>query len=114
MATLVIDTGSGSELTFEIRKESVSIGASAANDVVLRVPGVAPSHLVVRRSGNRFTFLGQQRQVVLVNGKRRSRGVIEEGDKIRIGTAMLLVRDVESEAARPVEAEQLAEPEFLR
>jgi DNA-binding NtrC family response regulator len=111
VATLVIDTGSGSELTFEIRKESVSIGASAANDIVLRAPGVAPSHLVVRRSGNRFTFLGQQRQVVLVNGKRRSRGVIEEGDKIRIGTAILFVRDVESEPEAVDASAQLPEPE---
>ena len=112
MATLIIDTGSGSELTFAIRKESISIGASAANDVVLRVPGVAPSHLVIRRSGNRFTFLGQQRQVVLVNGKRRARGVIDEGDKIRIGTATLVVRDLGSEAATPDETEKLARLEI--
>ncbi len=112
MATLIIDTGSGSELTFAIRKESISIGASAANDVVLRVPGVAPSHLVIRRSGNRFTFLGQQRQVVLVNGKRRARGVIDEGDKIRIGTATLVVRDLGSEAATPDETERLARLEI--
>ncbi len=111
MATLIIDTGSGSELTFEIRKESISIGASTSNDVVLRVPGVAPSHLVVRRSGNRFTFLGQQRQVVLVNGKRRARGVVEEGDKIRIGTATLYVRDVELEAAASDTEAQLPETE---
>ncbi len=111
MATLIIDTGGGSELAFPIRKESISIGASAANDVVLRVPGVAPSHLVIRRSGNRFTFLGQQRQVVLVNGKRRARGVIDEGDKIRIGTATLVVRDVESEAVLPDGAQQPVELE---
>ena len=43
MATLIIDTGSGPELRFEIRKESISIGASSANDVVLRAPGVAPN-----------------------------------------------------------------------
>ncbi len=99
MATLIIDTGSGPEQRLEIRKESISIGASAGNDVVLRVPGVAPNHLVIRRSGNRFTFLGQQRQVVLVNGKRRARGVIDEGDKIRVGTATLVVEDAAVDAA---------------
>jgi DNA-binding NtrC family response regulator len=99
VATLIIDTGSGPELRFEIRKESISIGASSANDVVLRAPGVAPNHLLIRRSGRRFTFLGQQRQVVLVNGKRRARGVIDEGDKIRVGTATLVVQDVATEAA---------------
>ena len=69
VATLVIDTGSGPEQTFEISDESISIGASASNDVVLRVPGVAPNHLVIRRSGTRFTFLGQQRQVVYTASK---------------------------------------------
>jgi len=94
VATLIIDTGSGPDLEYEIHGEGISIGAAESNDVVLRVPGVAPNHLVIRRSGDRFTFLGQQRQVVLVNGKRRARGVFEEGDKIRIGTATLFVRDM--------------------
>jgi DNA-binding NtrC family response regulator/pSer/pThr/pTyr-binding forkhead associated (FHA) protein len=111
VATLIIETGSGSDLEFEIRKESISIGASAGNDVVLRVPGVAPQHLVIRRSGNRFTFLGQQRQVVLVNGKRRARGVIEEGDKIRIGTATLHVRESREEEVPPDESAGVADDE---
>ncbi len=100
MTTLIIDTGSGPDLEFEIDKDSISIGASSGNDVVLRAPGVAPNHLVIRRNEGRFTFLGQQRQVVLLNGDRRSRGVIEEGDKIRIGTASLLLR---GESADPIE-----------
>lgn len=98
MATLVIDTGTGSELSFELEAEATSIGASSGNDVVLRVPGVAPNHVVLRRSGGRYTFLGQQRQVVLVNGKRRARGVIGEGDRIRIGTATLSIRYPEAPA----------------
>lgn len=103
MATLIIDTGTGSELSFEFEDEAVSIGASSTNDVVLRSPGVAPSHLVIRRSGDRYTFLGQQRQVVLVNGKRRARGVIGEGDRIRIGSATLFVRAPEAGAAPAAE-----------
>ncbi len=93
MATLIIDTGTGSELDFEIGSRGVSIGASADNDVVLRAPGVAPHHLVIRRSGDRYTFLAQQRQVVLVNGTRRARGVLDDGDRIRVGTATLSLRD---------------------
>lgn len=107
MATLVIDTGTGSELTFEFDDEAVTIGASSGNDVVLRTPGVAPNHLLIRRSGDRFTFIGQQRQVVLVNGKRRARGVIGEGDRIRIGTAVLFIRV--SEEPLDAVAESLAE-----
>ena len=93
MVTLTIDTGSGSELTYEVAKDTVSIGASTGNDVVLRAPGVAPIHVVIRRTGDTFTFLGQQRQIVLLNGERRSRGVLTVGDRIRIGTATLTVAE---------------------
>jgi DNA-binding NtrC family response regulator/pSer/pThr/pTyr-binding forkhead associated (FHA) protein len=95
MVTLAIDTGSGSELTYQVGKEEISVGASSRNDVVLRAPGVAPAHLVIRRNGDVFTFLGQQRQVVVLNGERRSRGVLRLGDRIRIGTATLVFRGEE-------------------
>jgi len=92
MVTLTIDTGSGSELTHEVAKDTVSIGASSSNDVVLRAPGVAPVHLVIRRTGgDTLTFLGQQRQIVLLNGERRSRGVLMIGDRIRVGTATVTI-----------------------
>jgi len=93
MVTLTIDTGSGSELTYEVAKDTVSIGASAGNDVVLRAPGVAPVHVVIRRMGDTVTFLGQQRQIVLLNGERRSRGVLRVGDRIRVGTATLTIAE---------------------
>ncbi len=89
MVILSIDTGSGSELTYEINKEVVSIGASSGNDVVLRAPGVAPVHLVIRRTDHTLTFIGQHRQIVILNGERRSRGVLRDGDRLRIGTATL-------------------------
>ena len=87
MVTLVIDTGGGSELIYEFTRDSISIGASSTNDVVLRAPGVAPHHLTLTRKGESLTFVVQQRQVVLLNGDRRARGLLEIGDKIRIGTA---------------------------
>jgi DNA-binding NtrC family response regulator len=93
MVTLTIDTGSGSEQTYEVSKDTVSIGASSSNDVVLRAPGVAPIHVVIRRTGDTLTFLGQQRQIVLLNGERRSRGVLTVGDRIRVGTATLTVAE---------------------
>jgi len=115
MVTLVIDTGSGSELKYESTKTVISIGASSNNDVVLRAPGVAPVHLVLRRTGNSLTFLGQQRQIVLLNGERRSRGVLMAGDKIRLGTAALTVQAIEQEdvvaeekAAGPKDIEEVA------
>lgn len=92
MLTLVIEGTGGSQLTYQLDKQSVSVGASSRNDVVLRVPGVAPRHLVIQRNGQVFTFLGQHRQVVVLNGERRSRGVLKVGDRIRIGTATLVFK----------------------
>ena len=94
MLTLAIDSGDGSEVRYDLAKETVSIGASSSNDVVLRSPGVAPVHLVIRRTGEALTFFGQPRQIVLLNGERRSRGVLNEGDRLRIGTATVVVLDI--------------------
>ncbi len=92
MVTLIIEGKGGSQLTYQLDKQSVSVGASSHNDVVLRLPGVAPQHVVIQRNGRVFTFLGQNRQVVVLNGERRSRGVLKVGDKIRIGTATIIFK----------------------
>jgi len=111
MMTLTIDTGSGSELTYQIGKETVSIGASSGNDVVLRAPGVAPAHLLIRRSGEVITFQGQQRQMVVLNGERRSRGVLKDGDKIRIGTATMVFRGDDEEGRETETSDRGAVPD---
>jgi DNA-binding NtrC family response regulator len=92
MVTLVIEGTGGSQLTYQLEKQAISVGASSRNDIVLRAPGVAPQHVVIQRNGDVFTFLGQQRQVVVLNGERRSRGVLRVGDKIRIGTATIIFK----------------------
>jgi DNA-binding NtrC family response regulator len=90
MMTLIIEGATGSRLTYQLDKPAVSIGASSRNDVVLRAPGVAPRHLVIQRNRDVTTFLGQQRQVVVLNGERRSRGVLKVGDRVRIGTVTII------------------------
>ncbi len=92
MVTLAIEGNGGSELTYQLVKQVISIGASSQNDVVLRSPGVAPRHVVIQRNQNVFTFLAQPRQVVVLNGERRSRGVLRVGDRIRIGTATIVFK----------------------
>ena len=99
MLTLAIDSGDGSEVRYDLAKEVVSIGASSNNDVILRSPGVAPVHLVIRRTGESLTFFGQPRQIVLLNGNRRSRGVLNEGDRLRIGTATVVILGTTAEPA---------------
>jgi DNA-binding NtrC family response regulator/pSer/pThr/pTyr-binding forkhead associated (FHA) protein len=113
MLTLAIDSGDGSELRYDLTKEVVSIGASSHNDVVLRSPGVAPVHLVIRRTGESLTFFGQPRQIVLLNGEKRSRGVLKEGDRLRVGTAtVIIVSSIEDSADQTkVEAVKKETPE---
>jgi len=119
MLTLAIDSGDGSELRYDLPKEVVSIGASSHNDVVLRSPGVAPVHLVIRRTGESLTFFGQPRQIVLLNGEKRSRGVLNQGDRLRVGTATVVILATTDEVAdqtstdtKDVEApESTVEPE---
>jgi len=83
MVTLAIESTTGSDLTYQLTKPVIVIGASGDNDVVLRAPGVAPRHLVIQRNGDVYTFLAQSRQVVVLNGERRSRGVLRVGDRGR-------------------------------
>ncbi len=94
MVTLVIEGSGGSHLTYEIAKPVIAIGAASENDVVVRQPGVAPRHLVIQRNEGVFTFLTQPRQVVVLNGERRSRGVLKVGDRLRLGTVALLFKGV--------------------
>ncbi|MCU0302995.1 MAG: FHA domain-containing protein [Thermoanaerobaculales bacterium] len=99
MLTLVIEGSSGSQLTYQLDKQAVSIGASSRNDIVLRAPGVAPQHLVIQRNDDVFTFVVQSRQVVVLNGERRSRGVLKVGDKIRIGTSTVIFKGADQPRA---------------
>ena len=97
MVTLAIESTTGSDLTYQLAKPVIVIGASGDNDVVLRAPGVAPRHLVIQRNGDVYTFLAQSRQVVVLNGERRSRGVLRVGDRLRIGTATLVFKGIGDE-----------------
>jgi DNA-binding NtrC family response regulator len=125
MVTLAIEGNGGSELTYQLVKQVISIGASSQNDVVIRSPGVAPRHLVIQRNDNVYTFLAQPSQVVVLNGERRSRGVLRVGDRIRLGTATLIFRSVgedepevelvsEAEQAQDAEEAQADAPEAVR
>jgi len=112
MVTLSIEGVGGSELTYQLAKPVITIGATSQNDVVIRAPGVAPRHLVIQRNEGLHTFIGQNRQVVVLNGERRSRGVLRVGDRIRIGMATLVVKEVgeDDEVKAPVERQTAASP----
>jgi two-component system nitrogen regulation response regulator NtrX len=104
MVTLAIEGNGGSELTYHLGKSTISVGASSQNDVVIRAPGVAPRHLVIQRNGDVHTFITQNRQVVVLNGERRSRGVLRVGDRIRMGTTTLIFKGVGEDDVAVAEA----------
>lgn len=99
MVTLSIEGIGSSELAYQLSKPVITVGASSQNDVVIRAPGVAPRHIVIQYKDGLYTFVGQNRQVVVLNGERRSRGVLRLGDRIRIGTATLVVKEISHEVA---------------
>lgn len=99
MVTLSIEGIGPSELAYQLSKPVITVGASSQNDVVIRAPGVAPRHIVIQYKDGLYTFVGQNRQIVVLNGERRSRGVLRLGDRIRIGTATLAVKDIGGDVA---------------
>lgn len=103
MVTLAVESRGGSELTYQLTKDTITIGASSNNDIVIRAPGVAPQHLVIQRSGDVFTFLTHPRQTVALNGERRSRGVLHVGDRIRIGTSVVAFHGLGADDVQVVE-----------
>jgi len=109
MVKLAIEGPGGSEVIYEVAKSSVTIGASSDNDIVIRSPGVAPKHLVIQRNGDVFTFVGQKRQVAVLNGERRSRGVLKVGDRFRLGTSNLVFKGSGDDETVVVFADDLME-----
>jgi DNA-binding NtrC family response regulator len=95
MLLLSVESENGSVLTYRLQKTQITVGSSSKNDVVLRLPGVGERHLVIHRNGGTFTFVTVDRQTVVLNGERRSRGVLNPGDRIRIGPSTLVFQGSE-------------------
>ena len=103
MLLLSVEGDSGTTLTYRLNKTQVTVGASSRNDIVVRSAGVADRHLVIHRNDDVFTFVTVNRQTVVLNGERRSRGVLNPGDKLRVGTMTLVFRGGEAGALEVVE-----------
>ncbi len=97
MILLAVESENGTVLSYRLAKDQITVGSSSRNDVVVRSPAVAERHLVIRRSGSVFTFVTVDRQSVVLNGERRSRGVLYPGDRVRLGPMTVIFRGQESE-----------------
>jgi len=103
MILLSVESDNGAVLTYRLAKPAISVGSSSRNDVVIRSPGVAERHLTIHRNGDVFTFVTSEKQTVVLNGERRSRGVLNAGDKVRVGTATIVFRGQDNGGAEAVE-----------
>jgi two-component system response regulator AtoC len=112
MVLLSVESDNGTVLTYRLNKTQITVGSSSRNDVVVRSPGVADRHLVVHRANGQFTFVTAERQTVMLNGEKRSRGVLNPGDKVRLGAMTLVFRGTEGETVEATDA--LAEPAARR
>jgi two-component system response regulator AtoC len=112
MVLLSVESDNGTVLTYRLNKTQITVGSSSRNDVVVRSPGVADRHLVVHRANGQFTFVTAERQTVMLNGEKRSRGVLNPGDKVRLGAMTLVFRGTEGETVAAADAP--AEPAARR
>ena len=92
MVLLSLESENGAVLSYRLDKNQITVGSSSKNDVVVRSPGVADKLLVIYRAGDKFTFVTADRQSVVLNGERRARGVLNPGDKLRLGGMSLVFR----------------------
>mgnify|MGYP000119240466 CR=1 FL=1 len=95
MLLLSVESESGAVLTYRLQKPQITVGSSSKNDVVVRIPGVGDRHLVIYNSPNGLTFVTVDRQTVVLNGERRSRGVLSPGDRLRLGGSTLVLQTAE-------------------
>ncbi len=102
MVLLAVESENGAVLNYRLEKNQITVGSSSRNDVVVRSPAVADRHLVMHRNGDVFTFVTVDRQTVVLNGERRSRGVLYPGDRIRLGPMTLVFRGSETGVAEAI------------
>ncbi len=107
MVLLSVESDNGAVLTYRLQKPQITVGSSSKNDVVVRSPGVAERHLVINRNRDMFTFVTVDRQTVVLNGERRSRGVLNPGDRLRIGAMSLVFQGSDVDGVELVEEERV-------
>ncbi len=101
MLLLSVESEGGAVLTYRLQKPQITVGSSSKNDVVVRIPGVGDRHLVIYNSPNGLTFVTVDRQTVVLNGERRSRGVLSPGDRLRLGGSTLVLQGADDLGPEP-------------
>ncbi len=73
---------------FPITKKVTSIGSAPSNDIVVEGPDVAEAHAMLHFNGQTFVIQTTDRKLdVVVNGKKKRKMTLNDGDRIEIGTS---------------------------
>lgn len=95
----------GAEFAFDLRGESVRVGAASSNGLVLRDPAVGKEHFEVRRVGGAWRLVDLESAAgTRVNGLFVNRQDLRNGDVIAVGEARLtfLLDDAPAPVPAPV------------
>src|SRR3954454_14983016 len=96
MATLVLHLPGSPPTPFPILKPLVSLGASTDSDV--RIPHMR-GVVAVQFDGRSFTATALEGAPLVVNGRKRDRCALEDGDTLEVSGARLVFEKVDRELA---------------
>jgi len=90
MAVLIMEQGPEVGKTFPLDAEEVTLGRSSGNDIVLPLSTISRRHARVRREDDSFILEDlQSTNGTFLNGDPVTRGWLAEGDRIKLGQAVL-------------------------
>lgn len=91
MATLRYFTGEGAPTLVPLHKALMVLGKGSSNDVALAGEGVLDHHAQILFNGRDFQLEELDRKAVIeINGKKKRRARLVDGDRIRLGSAQLV------------------------
>jgi pSer/pThr/pTyr-binding forkhead associated (FHA) protein len=91
---LILRQGAGSDRTFEVHKDCMTIGRSRESDIALEDEAVSRVHAIVMRDEEGTYRIRDQNSSngTYVNSERISEYVLEDGDEIQVGLIVLQFR----------------------
>ena len=95
MAWLIVERGEREGHQFRLHAGDTSIGRSGDNDIILGDPTVGRQQAKVRLEGNSFYIYDlAATNPTLVNDRRVTKHLLEEGDRVQVGNTVLVFKRV--------------------
>lgn len=83
----------GAESSCPLIRDTYTLGRHRNNDIVIGDPKVSSFHARIDRTGEGFVIVDlNSRNGTFVNGRRVTKGPLQTGDEVRLGTARLLYK----------------------